>query len=237
MMMMMNDDLNKNTGIVAYGFFKAFLNEQKENLEKFLIKFQVGFIPQGIDFSVYQKLKKKMVYKQLKFLIGKHVSLPIVLIGLWLNSLPEEEQVQQAKDKRDEVYGQYKEKGVNILNMAVTGFIESFVKFLSNYNLKESPTKEELVDIYEKNLEEWSRITVFVKETHSVAIILEKCKTKFAYDYPFVYVFASYSAIPIAEKVIQACKENELFKESNYEIYAENLTPKGTRKVWIFEKQ
>ena len=235
----MNDDEDvfKNMGAAAYGFFKAFLKEQKENVGKFFVKNQVGFIPEGMDYSAYQSFKKKSVYKQLKFLIGNHPTLPIVVVGLWLNSLPEKEQVQQAKDKRNEIYGEYKEKGVNILNMAVTGFMEAFVKWLSNYNIKRNLAQEELIDLYEKNLGEWSEITIFVQESHSQEVVLQKCKTKMAQDCRFIYIFASYGAIPIAEGAVLILKEEDLFKQSNYQVYTENLNREGTRQVWIIEKQ
>ena len=87
-----DSDLYENLGHTAYGFFKSFLKEKRKSLSNFLIKNKVGFLPIGFDYSVFQKISRKTSFKQLKFLIGKHPTLPIVMTGLWINSLNEEGQ-------------------------------------------------------------------------------------------------------------------------------------------------
>lgn len=224
-------------GEFAYGFFKSFLKEKRESLSKFFAKQKVGFVPLGFDYSVFQKLQKKTAFKQLKFLVGNHHTLPIVTVGLWINSLDEQEQLKIAEANRDQIYKKYKEKGVNILNMGTTGFMEGFIKFLTNYALKKNPSKEEMIDIYEKTLEDWSNKTIFVQKTNSENHILHKCRNKIDQDLRFFYMFASYEAIKVSRKVVENLVKDKILQEANYEVYTEKLNIEGSRKVWIFEKQ
>lgn len=237
--MMAEDDpsLFKNLGQAAYGFFKEFLKEKQETISKFFVKNKVGFLPQGIDYSAFKNLKKKTAFKQLKFLIGNHHTLPIVMAGLWINSLDETEQVKVIEKHRDEVYRKYGEAGVNILNMCTTGFMEGFIKFLASYNIKKNFSKEKIINTYESTLREWSIITIFVKKDSTVNYIQEKCKSKINIGHPFYYMFASYSAGKIAKEALKNLQEEGFLKESGYDISREKLNRSGSRIVWIFEKQ
>lgn len=232
-----DSDLYENVGHTAYGFFKSFLKEKKDSLKNFLVKNKVGFLPIGLDYSVFQKISTKASFKQLKFLIGKHRTLPIVMTGLWINSLSEEEQLKVVDDNRNDVYQKYGEEGVIILNMGTTGFMESFIKFLSNYNIRKDISQKELIDIYELHIKSWAQITIFVKKDSTVNHIVQKCKSKINQDLKFIYMFASYGARKIALDSIKKLEKDGTLKEENYEVFMEKLCSQGLRQVWIFEKQ
>lgn len=238
-MMKMSDgeEIYEKIGEAAYGFFKTFLKEKKDSISKFFVKYKVGFLPQGMDYSVFQSIKRRTSFKQLKFLIGNHKTLPIVMTGLWIKSLSEDERLKVVSDNRNEIYEKYKEEGVNILNMGTTGFMEGFIKFLTSYNIKRNPSKEEIIGIYESTLKEWAKITIFVKKDSSVSYILSKCNSKITNEFRFFYVFASYSARKIASEVIDKLIKKNILKEANYEVFIEKLNQDGSRKAWIFEKQ
>ena len=59
----MADDTNLTTevGKFSYGFFKAFLEEQKDKIENFFSKNKVGFLPEGCNYD-----NKKRTYPQPK---------------------------------------------------------------------------------------------------------------------------------------------------------------------------
>jgi len=50
-------------GEVGFGFFKSFLKETGEGIKSFFLKYKVGFLPEGMDYSEYQKIKNKTVFK------------------------------------------------------------------------------------------------------------------------------------------------------------------------------
>ena len=230
-------DFFKIIGQSAYGFFKAFLKEKQDSVSRFFVKNKVGFLPPGMDYSVFQRLRKKTSLKQLKFLIGNHHTLPIVMVGLWINSLNEDEQLVVADENRDRIYRRYKQAGINILNMCTTGFMEGFIRFLSSYNIKKNLSREELIDTYESTLQEWSRITIFVKKESTVSYVEQKCKSKINESYRFFYMFASYSARKIAKEALKKLSNEGFLRESGYEISREKINPSGSSVVWIFERQ
>lgn len=230
-------ELLTKLGNAAYGFFQSFLSEKKKQLETFFARNNVGFLPEGVDYSTIQRLKNKTAFKQLKFLIGKHRTLPIVLNGLWFSALSEEQQLKVAEENKNEIYQRYKEEGVNILNMAATGFMESFIGFLSNYNIRRNPSQNELIDIYEAHLKKWREITIFVKKDASVNYISYKCKQKMMMGLRFIYIFASYGAIKIAKEALRQIESMGMLAAENYAMFLQPLNLEGSRKVWIFEKQ
>lgn len=235
----MADDphLTTELGTFSYGFFKAFLEEQKDKIENFFSKNKVGFLPEGCNYDDIRKAQKKASFKQLNYLIGNHETIPIVSIGIWINSLPEQQQKKIAEETRDEVYTKYKKRGVSILNMAATGFMEAFIRQLTTYNMKRNLSREELMDIYESALEDWEKITLFVQKIQSKDTIYSAIKSKLAQGLPFIYVFASYSAIQPTEEAVSQIEKEKLLEQFNYEVYKELLVTSNKKIVWSFEKK
>lgn len=229
-------DLAVEAGKFSYGFFKSFLDETKDKLENFFSQNKVGFLPEGYSYANIRKAQKKTSFKQLKYLIGNHETMPIISIGIWINSLPEEEQKKIAEDTRDEVYKKYKKRGVSILNMAATGFMEAFIRQLTNYSLRKDISKEELIDIYEQALEDWEKITFFVQKTQSKEMIATTIKSKLLQGAAFIYVFASYSAIRTTKEAISELEKENIIEQFWYQLYEEKLEPENNKIVWTFEK-
>ncbi len=233
----MNDfDPSTEAGKFSYGFFKTFLEEKKDQLISFFSRNKVGFLPKGCGLGDLKHSQKKQSFKQLKYLLGEHPTLPIISIGLWINSLPEEDQKKGVEGIRNSIYKTHKKKGVSILNMASTGFMEGFIKFLTNYNLKKNLTKEELIDIYEQSLEDWERISLFIQKNQPLENTVQAIQLKLAQGMPFIYVFASYGAILTMQSVIAQLRSSNLLQQFGYTYSKENLEPKGSKIVLIFEK-
>lgn len=230
------EEIIKNVGIASYGFFKAFLNERREGAERFFLRHHIGFVPIGLDYAIFKEIKERSAFKQLKFLIGTHTTLPIVLTGLWINSLSEDQKLNVVTENRNAVYKKYGQQGINILNMCTTGFMEAFIKFLSNYNIKKNITKEEMIEVYENELREWSRTTIFIQKTNNAQALIDKCTIKMGEDLPFFYMFASYGAVKIGKDIVNSLSKNGVLRNYNYEVTEEKLNAEGTNKVWIFEK-
>ncbi len=234
--MVEDKDFAVEAGKFSYGFFKSFLNQEIDKLENFFSQNKVGFLPEGCSYDNIRKAQKKTSFKQLKYLIGNHETIPIVSIGIWINSLPEEEQKKIAEDTRDEVYKEYKRKGVSILNMAATGFMEAFIGQLTSYSIRKDISKEELIDIYEQALEDWEKITFFVQKTQSKEMIATTIQSKLSQGAAFIYVFASYSAIQTTREAISGLEKESIIEQFRYQLYEERLEPLNNKIVWTFEK-
>ena len=231
----MSDPDTSKAGEVAYGFVKAFLKETGANVIKFLSKNRIGFLPPDMDYDIFQKIKRKAAFKQLNFLIGSHYTLPIVVVGLWIDSLPEDKKVKVIEDSRNDIYGKYGPKGVHILNVCTTGYMEKFIVFLTRLKIDKNMSHKELTDIYEEILENWEKLTIFVEKGTPAKHLIKNCEIKMVQGTRFFYMFAAYSALKVAEEVIRKLK-NEI-KGYGYRITADRLNPEGSRVVWIFEKK
>ena len=232
------ENFHKTVGHIAYGFFKSFLQEQKENLDIFFVKNKVGFLPEGLDYSIYRKLQKSTIFRQLKFLIGKdHPTIRIVLTGLYLNSLDRDTRFKCVDENKDQVYKKHGREGVSILNMASTGFMESFIRWLSKYALDNKLSQQEIISSYEQNVKDWDKRTIFVKKEHGVNYIQHRCKVKLGEGLMVFFMFASGGAVKIAEETYNNLKEDQTFLESNYIITPQYLNDSKFEMVWIFEKR
>lgn len=233
----MNNEYEK-IGEVSYGFFKIFLKETAENVKKFFVKNKVGFLPEGMDYSDFQKIKTKTSFKQLKFLIGKHETLSIILVGLYIQNLDKERKSKVIEENRQKIYNKHGPKGVCILNFATTGFIEGYIKWLSDYNIKNNPSQQEIINLYERNLNDWQERTIFVQTVMQPNTIMEKIIGKMNMGKEAFFVFASKGAIKNVEEAIKnKYKENNLFlEEQGYDFSTESLNNNSEERVWIFER-
>lgn len=175
---MTNDDMYKHLGEVAYGFLNSLLKEKKQNAKNFFVKHKVGFMPEGMDYSDYHKLKKSALFKQLKNLIGNHWSLSIFLTGLHIASLDRTSKKKSIVEIRQAVFNEHKAKGVSILNMAATSFIMPYTKWLLKYTLENNLSQSQVIDLHEKSLDDWQERTIFVKTCHKEKTIVNKCISK-----------------------------------------------------------
>lgn len=219
-------------GEFGFHFFKSFLKESRDNVKNYLVKYQVGFLPKGMDYSDFKKLKEKTIFKQLEFLIGNHSTLKIILTGLYISSLNKETRKNVIEENRQKIYDKYKSKGVSIMNMATTGFIEYYVKWLTKYNVEKNPSQQELIDFYEKILEDWKERSVFIQTFMSLEIVKNKIVGKMSLDKDVFFVFASCNVIKIVEESIDSIDVNGY----GYNFYSEKLHNNYDEIVWIFEK-
>jgi len=226
----------EDLGEASYGFFKTFLKETAEGVKKFFMKNKVGFLPEGMDYSDFQKLKTKMVFKQLKFLIGKQDTLSIILLGLYIQGLDNKIKSKIADESRQRIYNKYGTKGVSILSLSTTGFIEEYIKWLSDYNIKNNPSQQELIDLYERCLNDWREITIFVQNVMQTQTIMDRMIGKMNIGKEVFFLFASKGAIMKVEEAIKTRFDEESLKEYGYEYSTDKLNNNSEERVWIFQK-
>ncbi|MBS3094630.1 hypothetical protein J4474_03115, partial [Candidatus Pacearchaeota archaeon] len=187
-------DIEEKVGEVGFGFLSAFLRKTGSSLKSFFVKNKVGFLPEGMDYSAYQKIGQENSFKQLHFLIGDHPTLGIILAGLYISSLDKDSKIKIYRENRQKIYEKYGPLGVSIFNIVITGFIYGFIQWLTTYNLEKNPSKTELVDIYENTLRDWKESTIFVETATPQRIVSEKIYSKMSSDKNVFFVFASGNA-------------------------------------------
>jgi len=230
------DSMGHLAGQAAHGMFQEFLKGKKKSLQQYILSHKLGLVPEGLDYSSYNKIRSKNSFKQLQFLIGKrHNTLGIVLLGMHLATFSYHERSECIEQHKQEVYDKHGPEGVSVLNMALTGFIDVYIKWLTDYNVEKNPSRRELVDIYKDILREWKNITIFVQKQKADTTVRKIFETKMSSEMPFIYVFASASAIPKWKKILEACKIDKTLDEFDYHYQKYNLHGSEFERVWIFE--
>ena len=189
-----------------------------------------------MDYSDYQKLKNKSVFKQLRFLIGNHPTLAIILTGLYISSMDTKSRIKVIEDNRQRIHDRYGKVGVSIMNLAKTGFIEGYVKWLSLYNVNKNPSQKGLIEFYENILKDWQERSFFVQNFMDISIITNNISSKINIGKEVFFVFASGNAIKITERAIDEIEKTGLIRENKYHINNSNINSNKNEKVWIFEK-
>jgi len=160
------------------------------------------------------------------------------MVGISVSSLNRNVKAKILEDHKNKIYSKHGKAGISILNLATTGFIEGYIKWLSDYNIKNNPSQSELIDIYEKNLVDWGERSIFIQSNPNnetpTETALEKITTKINMGKDVFFVFASKSAIKIMDKVITENKE--FFKNEKYDFISNKLNNNDDERVWIFEK-
>jgi len=123
------------------------------------------------------------------------------------------------------------------MNMGATGFIEDYVKWLSKYNVEKNPTQQELIDFYEKILEDWQERSIFIQSFMQNQTIINKIMSKINMGKEVFFVFASGSAIKLTEDSISEIVKKNYLKENSYDFLTEKLHNDENERVWIFEKR
>lgn len=235
---MTTENIDEKTGAMLYGFLKSFLKEKKQSVKNFLTKYQIGFVPEDMDYSAYSKLKNNTILKQLKFLIGKkHPTLKITLMGLYMSSLKPAERKIIYQENKGKVLKKYGSQGVTILYLAMTGFLRGYVKWLADINLKRDLSQEELTELYyEGVLRDWEERSIFIHELMKEKTLASIIQTKINIGKTIFFAFASYSAIKVADKVIHFLEKSSYFKNNGYEFTEDILHNNIKEKFWVFEK-
>lgn len=228
--------VKEDFGSAGYGFVSSFLKAKKNDIQTYLVKNQVGFIPEGFDYSDFQEVRKSQIYKRLRILFPNHESLPILLMGLYLAGLDSDERKGQISKLKTKAYQKYKRKGVAILNIAQTGFIQGFVSYFNDLSIKEEMSQEELVDIYEDILNDWEERTFFVKNSNSEKDIRTVIISKCGVGKNLFFVFASYSAICILKKIVDCSDFQATLTQFGYDFKESQLNSCCDELVYIFEK-
>lgn len=237
--MVADDDniLNSNPGKVAYGFLKEFFKDLANGGKNYLTRKRIGFLPKGMANLDFSKVEKTQLVKQIKYLIDQHETVPIIILGLYLDSLNPNDRKEVLPTFRDSVYEKHRSFGVCVLNLAITGFIKPYIKWLSTQTIDKELDIQQRIDIHQKILVDWEERTLFVQNHNSSKYIKQVCVSKIGVGKDVFFIFASGSLIRNVEKSLEELEKEGIFKESNYHHFSNNLHNTENEKVWFISKK
>lgn len=150
------------------------------------------------DTTELYKISKQELYKRLERCLVSHWSMNLIALGIYISKLNELDQGELAKKVKSEVHFKYQAKGLKILAMGSTGVIDHVIGFLSDIKTEKNYSFTEMGAIFDKIVERWDEITLFVKSEDSDSLIKKSCLSYLQKDERLFFVFAYGSAVKAA---------------------------------------
>ena len=131
---------------------------------------------------------------------------------------------------REEVHRKYGAKGIRILEMGSTGVIRDIIDHISRLKIRKEYTFLEMNRLFDKILDKWQEITVFVKTEDNFNNIKIKCSELLSKKESLFFVFAYGYAVKHAINAIASLNnEGEL---KGYLFFSNILMTDGKKEVY-----
>jgi len=166
----------------------------RQKIREKLNERKYGFVPDANETQALYEINKKEVYKRLKVCLGGHWGLDLLRVGIYISKLNDEGKRETIRKIKDHVYSKYGSRGIKIIDMGATSVIDSVASYLSDRKIRDNMNPLDLALEFDKLIEGWDKVTVFVKRDEKDNLIYKKI-LKCMDNYPLFFVFAYGSAI------------------------------------------
>jgi hypothetical protein len=206
----------KAIGTSAYNKIKEnFLEKWKDNqFEK-----EFGFPPKQFILLAekVQKIGDETYFKRLKECIGRgHWTLPFIKIGICISELSDKGERCEIDKIRDSIHKKKGWKVLNIVNMGSTGAIRGVIEYLDDLS-KKNYSSESIIQEFERIIQQWSNIAVFVHKENSEHIIRNSIREKIRQKMPIFFIFSyGAEANQIAMNTISYLRTNREIEPNDY---------------------
>ncbi|MBW2994101.1 hypothetical protein KY315_01620 [Candidatus Woesearchaeota archaeon] len=188
---------------------------QKNNLGKF------AFVPNAEEYYALTKLADKSVYRDFKKLLKGHWGVDVVRTGLYILSLERKGEIDQINLVKQQVFANKQVSGLRLIGMVTEGVIKPALDYLKELKEKKNFSPEDLNKAFEDLLNEWEKITIFVKSDDFVETIFKKAKNMVDQKKQTFFIFAKGKAIAVACAAIVRLQKEEYLLEKGYVWFAE----------------
>ena len=214
-----------------------------QEFEDYITSKLMGLIPYNEnenkkESDSIQKIDKNPKFSRLIELIGKHESLYLVKIGIYIMTLNDKGKRQLIDTIKEDVANKYGTVGVNILYLGSTGVVFDVIDYLDTLNLK-GKTKDEIITEFERILDEWEQITFFITKDHDENHVRENIEIHMKLGQPIFFVFAYGSACNVAMRTIAKMNVERLIRQKDHYLFfvTPDIDKAGRIKMaWRFEK-
>jgi len=209
----------------------------KKKIKELWDQRKYGFTPSKPEADAIKDVGEKESYRRFKECVGNHWSIDLIRVGLYITELNDEGKKEIVKKIKDGVHRKYGARGIKIVELATTGHILEIIDYLSRLKINENLNEQDLSLEFEKLLEEWVSVTIFVqagdneKETFArITKLMDARKERF-------FVFAYGSAVQTASNAVSKIAIELSDKYKQYSIQEEKTADlSGTIKYYCIFK-
>lgn len=177
---------------------------------------EYGFTPEPEFASGLQQVSKSDAYNRMKECIGNHTFLSLVKLALRIEELNDEGRTKIVERTKNEVYKKHGVQGVRVLNMGSTGVIIPIIQYMSDIKLKHDHSQTYMIDIFEKVIDQWKKITIFHKSEIGQKGLEKKIVDYMSAHYELFFVFSIGEASEQAKKAIASLSNSNKIRKKGY---------------------
>lgn len=224
--------------IEAYKLGKPVLGKIKKQLEKIIDKQDNILTSDTKEFEALKRINENPNFCRLEELIGTHPHLRLVNIGIYIMQLNDNDKRELIKKIKNRVNKKHGRRGMKILHLGSTGVIYDVIEYLDRLKLTRGYDKEHIVSEFDKILDEWDKITIFVKSEEDKKVLRRNILLYITLKYPLFFVFAYGTACDVAKKTIADMDNDGLISQKNKYLlfgkWGEDKAGKA-KNIWRFE--
>jgi hypothetical protein len=116
-----------------------------------------GFVPNEEEAKALYAVNRKDVYLRLKTCLGGHWALDLLRVGLYVSKLNDEGKRETVRKIKDGIHEKYGPRGIKIINMGVTGVLESIALYLSDRKMRGNLKPIDLSLEFDKIIDGWEK--------------------------------------------------------------------------------
>ncbi|MBL7148316.1 MAG: hypothetical protein ISS82_05815 [Nanoarchaeota archaeon] len=172
------------------------------------------------ETRTFYEITKTQIYAEMENCLGSHWSMNLIALGLYVAQLNKDQKTELQKRVSQEVHLRYGVKGLRILEIGSTGAIINIIRYISDIKVRQNYTFIEIGKLFDKILEEWQNITIFVKSEETINNIEIKIMNFISLKKPLFFIFAYGSAVNNTISTIAKLNNDDTFRSNGYIFYA-----------------
>lgn len=210
----------------------------KDRIREFLTNDKLAACPEDNKASKLDKIRERQIYKRFIECVGIHRTESIVCAGIYLSELSIDDSNKEIEEINRDVNQRYGPRGWKVLKMGSTGVIYDVISYLDDLRKKDA-SQEDIVRVYERILDEWEEIAIFVKKGQNDEEVITECNRIMDQKKSFFFVFAigERAYKPAVEAIIKL-QQGDIFRQKGYMLMQGESPRRGNVRTYrcIVEK-
>jgi len=216
------------------------ISKTYEKIREIWFSHKYGFTNSKKHARELYKISDTPLFQQFEKCVAIPIYATLVRDGLRISYLNDEGRRKEIEEIRNEARKRYGRRAIKILNISSTSELQRIVEYLIDLKIKKNYNMFDLTKEFEKILDNWEKITLFVKseQEHNIDYILKEINWHIEQKQELFFIFAYSSAIQNTIEAIANLINESIFKNNNYLFESKIEVDKAKKEKYkcIFER-
>lgn len=204
------EDLKTLLNSVAAG--TIILSKASEKIREMWYSKKYGFTNAKKHANELYEISNTFLFQQFEKCVATPAYITLVRDGLRISYLNDEGRRKEIEEIKKEAYDKYGIRATKILNISSTGELERVVEYLIDLKMKKNYNIFDLTNEFEKIIDNWERVTLFVRSEHDLEYILKEINWHVEQKQELFFIFAYGSAIQHTIEAIAQLNNKGIFR-------------------------